>query len=375
MEEHLPRFVQGFLTELTGKAGPNQQERFRHTTKSRILLSLGQFAVGIVGGGLLVHAGGLAWLLTPVALVLTAGAARAFQTTYLHHASHGNLCRTRRGNDLLGEAVSVLAWLAPLAVYREEHKRHHHQLATGADPDLKLVLKLLRFRPGLSRRQYWQHLSGLLATPRFHLAMTLVRLKANLIDARGWRLLASWAQLLGLVGAVTRTGLWGEILVAYVVPITVIFDVGAVLQALSEHTWVRTGQGRDPERVVWSRLTRNRFFGELPPEPGSSSLPWIRWWFRMLTVHGFFRILVVPLDLAVHQWHHVRPQDTNWPRSAFAYRDGRGPGSASDQYSVEVWGLLTVLNLTFDYLGIVPLEADLADANSYGFIDPNLLEM
>ena len=174
--ECLPHWLQGFLTELTGKAGPHQEETFRHTTASRLSMTLAQFSTGVVGGGFLVHAGGPAWLLVPVAQLMTAGAVRAFQTTYLHQGSHGNLLPDKRRNNFLAETTSVLGWLAPLEVYREEHGRHHGGLATAVDPDLQLILKLLRFRTGRTLREYWKHLWRLLISPRLHLSLTLTRL-------------------------------------------------------------------------------------------------------------------------------------------------------------------------------------------------------
>jgi fatty acid desaturase len=372
--ERLPHCLQRFLTELTGKAGPHQEETFRHTTASRLSLTLAQFAVGGVGGGLLMHAGGHALQLVPAAQLMTVGAVRAFQTTYLHQGSHGNLVKKQAWNDFLAEMTSVLGWLAPLAVYREEHGRHHGGLATAIDPDLQLLLRM-GIKPGRTRQESWKHFRWLLASPRFHISMTLTRMEANLVSARRWRRVSAWVQGLGLLGLAGSTGLWLEFLMAYVMPMTVLCTIGAILQTLSEHMRVHTGQGRDPKRVVWSRLTRNRYSGEIPSDERAGWPAWARWWLRMILIHGTFRVWVVPLDLAVHHWHHARPGDSSWPRVAFAYRDGRGAGSASDDSGLEVWGLIEAINLTFDHLALVPPDADLGDPNSYGFIDPDLLGM
>ena len=84
--------------------------------------------------------------------------------------------------------------------------------------------------------------------------------------------------------------------------------------------------------------------------------------------------LIVPLDLANHAWHHSRPTNRNWPRSAFARRkDESRPGSGTPY--LEVWGLANALNLTFDHLSLVPPDADLGKPESYGWIDPDLMAM
>ena len=171
------------------------------------------------------------------------------------------------------------------------------------------------------------------------------------------------------------TGLWPEFLVAYVIPMTILFTIGAVLQTLSEHTWVHIGLGRDPKRLVWSRLTQQPLLRRDGAGRRHGWLAWARWWSRMLLIHALLRIWVVPLDLAEHNWHHARPTDPSWPRAAFAYRDGRGPGSAADGSALEVWGLAEALNLTFEHLALVPPDANLGEPSTYEFIDPDLLGM
>jgi hypothetical protein len=278
-------------------------------------------------------------------------------------------------NDILGELVSVLGWLAPLAQYAADHRLHHNRLATADDPDMRLIQKLLRIVAGLTQPKYWAHLWRLLVSPKLNLAMTMTRLRADLITATGWRRLASWAYGLGLLAFVAITGLWLEFAVAYILPVGIMFTMGAVLQTLSEHTWVHTGQGRDPKRRVWARLTRNRFFGEMPPDDGAGWLAWTKWWVRMLFIHAPLRAWICPVDLTDHARHHAQPNDRNWPRSAFARRyDEAGAEAAGTPYQ-EVWGLANALNLTFDHFALVPPDADLGKPESYGWIDPELLGM
>ena len=235
-----------------------------------------------------------------------------------------------------------------------------------------MILKLFRFLTGLTRRSIWPHLWRILVSPKLHLAMTLDSVTLNLITASLRRRLASWAYGLGLLAFVATTGLWPEFLIAYVLPVGILFTMGAVLQTVSEHTWVHTGQGRDPKRQIWSRLTRNRFFGEMPPESGEGWFAWAK--------------LVGPDAVHTRTSEDLgRPPGPHGSCAAShatersqlaAYRlrssrCGSLRGCARHAISRGV-GLANALSLTFDHLALVPPEADLGEPSSDGWIDPDL---
>ncbi|RPI86344.1 MAG: hypothetical protein EHM42_06075 [Planctomycetaceae bacterium] len=241
------------------------------------------------------------------------------------------------------------------------------------DPDLLLLLRL-GFVPGMTRGEYWRHMLRLLFSPRFQAQMTLTRLHANLVEARGVRLAAAWIWLLALL-ALAASGWWLELLLAYLLPVFVFGNMAALLQLLSEHTYVHLGQGRDSRRLIWSRLTHARFFGEALPAPGASLWRFIGFWLRMFFWHLPLRIWVVPGDLSNHDWHHVEPGDARWTQAAYARRDAARTAAETGVPYLEVWGLTNALDLTFRHLAAVPKGADLGEPESYGWIDPDLLSM
>ena len=371
----LPRALQPILTILTGKAALAQRETFRFSAVGLWTISLLIFVVGVCGAMTAIPQGGLVLASLPLFWLLATSSSRAGQTTFMHHGAHGTVSKNRYLNDLLAETMSVIFWLVPLGRYRRDHRDHHAFLATGGDPDLYETAEDQGFLPGWKPDEYWRHLSWRLVSPQFYVKGILTRLHANLIEVTGSRRAASWAFGFSMLVTVSYTGTWIEWLVAYVFPVVVLFQAAGLVQLISEHTYVHVGRGRDPKRLVWTRLTIDRFFGEMPPESGAALSAWARWWFRMLFVHFPARLLFVPLDLPSHSWHHANPLSFDWVRAPFARREYAERTVVAAAPLPEVWGLGNALSRTFDHLAVVPPDADLRRPESYGWLDPKLLYM
>jgi hypothetical protein len=275
----------------------------------------------------------------------------------------------------VAETASVLGWLQTLEDYRRDHRNHHGALATKVDPDLEFVKNKLGFVPGLTRSQYWEHLWRTLFSPMFHLRLTATRLHANLVAATGLRRVASWSYLVVLLGTTAYFGAWITFAVAYALPVIVMHNMAAFLQTISEHVWVRLGQGRDPKRVIVRRLTYERYFADPLPEVGAGWSAWLKWSGRLILIHAPLRYWIVPLDLAYHAVHHADPTGFDWARGPFALQEISEQiekSGISDQF---VFGLGAAIDLTFAHLELLPRDADLGEPTSYGFIDPDLLSM
>lgn len=366
-----PRLFQGPITSLTGKAARHQKPLWESTSAEVWLFFVMQWLVGLAGALAIASHGGSALWLLPVFWLLMTGALRAFQTTLLHHGSHGTLARSPWLNALLAEAVSVLGMLIPLGLYRREHLEHHRALALIDDPDLRLLVSL-GFRPGMSVRQAWWHLGRLLFDPRMHARLFLSRLTAGLLAESLPRRLAGWGWLLLLVWLIA--GGWGwTLLLAYGLP-QLFFQQAGILQLVSEHTYVYLGWGRDSRRLMLSRLTYNRYFGAKVPEVGAGLAAWV--WFVIANLgHLVARIMVVPSDLANHSVHHFRASDRRWPMAAYLQRDGVEAEAARGTPVCEVWGLVAAIDNTLRHLAAVPADAELGHPEAYGFIDPDLAMM
>ena len=366
-----PRLFQGLLTSFTGKAARHQKPLWQSTPPEVWLFFVLQWLVGLAGALAAISSGGTALWLLPVFWLLMTGAHRAFQTTLLHHGSHGTLARPAWLNALLAEAVSVVGMLIPLDLYRREHLEHHRALALFDDPDLRLLVSL-GFRPGMSVRQAWFHLAWLLFDPRLHARMFLSRLTAGLCAESLPRRAAGWGWLLLLVLLIA--GGWGwPLLLAYGLP-QLFFQQAGLLQLVSEHTYVYLGWGRDSRRLMLSRLTYNRYFGEPVPAVGAGVWAWV--WFAIANVgHLIARIGVVPGDLANHAVHHFRASDRRWPMAAYLQRDVLEAEAARGTPVCEVWGLAAAIDNTLQHLAAMPADGTLGDPDTYGFIDPDLAMM
>jgi hypothetical protein len=178
-----------------------------------------------------------------------------------------------------------------------------------------------------------------------------------------------------LVGFVAWSGLWLEFLIAYVVPVIVMHNMAAVLQTVSEHTWVYLGYGHDPRKRVMGRLTWERYFGERPPGNGSGMKADVIWWAKMIFIHWPLRAWVVPLGLTSHALHHLLPTEFDWARAPFARREMQALMEREGIAHQEVWGLKQALELTFDHLSLLPPKALLGEPEQYRWIDPELLQM
>lgn len=303
----LPRFLQPFLTWLTGLPLPGEAPLFRWTWEGRIASAVAVLILGLWFGMVGWEHSGAAWLLLPSWLLVT-GAARWFYIVAGHYAAHGRLTGSPRGDRFVAEFFSTLMLTIPFDAYHRDHTLYHHskRLGTTEDPDVQFLLKH-GFGPGRSFARLWKRLVSTIVSPRYHASYLLERLRQNLVLAPPWRRLAAWTWLLAMPTMVALSGntlLW---LVIWVLPTNVGFQASALLQYLSEHRWLdSTPSGR----TRLARLTFGRFLGD--PYPASELshfrrlLTRLRWWFRLLLLHLPARLAVLVGDLPQHDFHHRR---------------------------------------------------------------------
>ena len=354
-------WAQPALTWLTGKALDDQEPMIRWCPTSRVTATVSQLAFGISGTWYATTHYDY-WLLVPLGWLLTTGAARSLMDTLVHQASHGRLFSLApRANDVVGDLLSILAFGRSLDQYRREHLVHHSALATTKDEDIK-ALESLGFKPGLSRRRYWSKLLQLTVSPIFHVKAFSDRLKSNLVVAPTYRKFAGVAFWGTVLVTVTAGGFWLPFLVSVVVPLIFGVHISSLLSALSEHRWIRVGEGRDSKRVVLARLTSGRFLGKAFPQRCiTSKLLWIAhtpvWWVT--------KVAVWPSDSAGHDAHHLSPGKDRWWEPAYSRRDFLRMNEPGSQLLTEIWGLKQAIDATFALMASLPKSAKLGDVSSY----------
>lgn len=359
MADRLPAFLQPLLTWLTSKALPGQQPLFRHTPRTQILTGFGMLVSGLLLSTLLVKAGGLALLLLLFPWILLVAGARYLQTNILHQASHSRLTGNPRLDRWLGDLISITVLIPSFAQYKAAHMPHHTPgtFATIEDSDFRFFRKL-GFEPSLAMPLLWRRFWLALFGPSAHLTYLRVRLRSNLVKAGLLHAAATVFFHVGLAFALVHFAGWSAYLLAWLLPITVLFQISAILQYLTEHRWLLVRRPEESMMVYLNQLTIARFTGERPPQASAGSLPgllrWAGWWFRMLTYHLFARTFIVQGPLGVHDFHHREPLNGNWPESVYERQrqiDSGNPRFADYQ---GVWGFHLALMASLQAISDFP---------------------
>jgi fatty acid desaturase len=356
----LPGLVQPLLTALTGRPLPDEKPLVRWSGTARAASVLLLFALSIAGTAVLISGPAWGWLFLPLTVLLTAGAARAIQIGIVHHASHKNLTGIKWLDRLIGEVSSASVFILSLREYARLHPKHHGQTATKDDPDFQFVVGF-GFRPGMTQSALWQHLWRTLFGWQFHAAYALSRIRSNFVTATWPRRLLSIFFAGGLLSGAAATGMWLELVVAYVLPVGVLFQIAGLLQTLTEHQWVWVASEVKTRKALMGELTFGRYCGEPMPDLVWSNWRALTYWaLRMLVVHWVVRVLVLQLDLPNHPFHHRFPQG-DWANATFAQRDDELSGEGAWGPYREAWGLQDAIAHNFRLLASLPPDAQPGD--------------
>ncbi|WP_265291722.1 fatty acid desaturase [Streptomyces sp. SHP 1-2] len=351
----LPRVFALPLTLLTGR--PHAGQRPVHYTPTRHLLNAAtSVACGLALSGTALRAAGWALLLLLPGWAMTLHGARNLRMMIYHQCAHQNMWRRRRADTALGRALAALLLVQDFGRYSAEHVGDHHALhhMTRRDPTVQAILVSLELRPGMSRRRMWRRVLGKTVSPWFHTRFLLARIRSYFSFAStGWRL-ASLTGLAVVAALATWLHLWLFVLLAWVLPMTVLFQISNVLRLCVKHTFPAPGQTVRRGKPYFASLTNAIFIGEAAPPPGLPPLrrwaAWTRWWTRMLLIHFPSRYLVLTGDTVVHDFHHRHPMTKDWANYLFGREEDHRRGSPGWPGYHEVWGLVAAIDLVFDSL-------------------------
>ena len=157
-----------------------------------------------------------------------------------------------------------------------------------------------------------------------------------------------------LISFVAITGIWLEFFIAWFLPVTVFYQISALLQFLSEHRWLRTRRNDETKKEHLAKLTAARFFGE--PYPAYSNVfAKLLWCARMIFWHAPCRLFVCPGTLPVHDAHHRHAGTTEWANLIFVrQRDVDAGCSKWETPYMEVWGMREALDKSFEHFASLP---------------------
>lgn len=356
----LPSWLQPVITEITGKALPNEKPWFPWTRGGRFAAVLAEWATGVGAGITFASLGGIGYALLPVTALMTVAASRALQTgPGVHHAAHDNLFPSQQANNLAGGLASILAWVSPLELYREDHKVHHNRPAAQDDEDLRFLIDIAGLQPGLPVEEYWRRFWRTLVSPRFHGRYLAARFRSQLINAPMKHRVAAWAWVIAVALLLLVASNPLAILLGYLIPVLLLQQMAAWVGMLGLHTWTRVDDGTRTRREMTAALTHARFFGEPTPSDELRGLrrwtAWTGWGLRLATWHLAIRMAFVQADLPSHDYHHDWPAG-DWANHAYARRDAIASGQRSTPLYTEVWGLRAAIQATFESLAALPPE-------------------
>jgi fatty acid desaturase len=157
--------------------------------------------------------------------------------TLMHEYAHQQLSRRRTGiNDLVGDVFTALPFFITIHGFRRNHLAHHRHVCTDQDPNWVSSLEKPRFHFPKTRAAFaievLKHGLG---------RYTLVELKGYTVDAgmstglpRATRIRAAACAIV-LAGMATYFGLWGILLLYWIVPLATFLMAILYVRDVGEH--------------------------------------------------------------------------------------------------------------------------------------------
>lgn len=361
-------WTQRTWTLFTGKPLPHQRPLWNLSPALAMVLDLGLATVVCW-----LHLSMLAaddphmatYWLTPVFALYLTGRLRKAQVVYGHHAIHGTLFRQHsQANALAARLLTIAALAQNDAEYKREHLDHHRRtiFTTLSDADASL-LYTFGLRPGLPFNTLRRSLLITLISPRYHLWFLRARLLSNLRRPPQERALTlAWLTVVCVI-VPTHFGVAAAALALWL-PLTVLYQMSALLQFVTEHVWL-VGEAPGADARAYLERCHGRFCGERVPGTGgtlSSASAWMTWWCRTLFVHLPTRMAVLVGDLPAHDWHHLVAalghSANHWPQAIYERQRAIDCGHTTGMETRELWGMNAMVRHVLSSMSRAPALSD-----------------
>lgn len=341
-----PKWSQPFWTFVTGKPATGEQPVFAPGGWSYLVISLAFFFGGLAASGaLLMQGSGVMLALLVASIGSTLYGSRLLILTIAHQCAHLRFCRGKRLNRYVHDFLSTVICSQNFESYRYDHFQVHHGLhtfGTFQDPVL-IFIRQLGFTEECSRAQLWRRLVLICISPTFHGRYLYNRLRSNLGAERLTRRALSvlwWSAVVGLL--VTQPALRLPIVVGYLFPVLLLYNISSFLELICEHVWMQPLHAPSPRQRT-TQLIWGRFCGDAVPS-GKGVGAWLRWGARMVFYHLPCRMFVLTGDAPQHDFHHIVPNGWNWTTSAYERQQTILAKKMEDR---EVWGLFAAIDIVF----------------------------
>lgn len=360
----LPRWLQPFITVITGKPLPNEPScaYLAPSPVTNFFLTM-IVLTGMMGGNLYLLAHTLMWgaFALPFTWVICTGLVRKIQVVFAHHCVHHTFIRGNpAANELMLNVLTTIALVQHGAEYRRDHLAHHSRalFTTKDDADAALLFSM-GFVPGKTKSSLWRRLFVSLLSPRLHWIFLVSRFRSNFIRRPlVWRFISlAWAASI-TVGLSMMTTWWHVALVVWL-PLFILYSVSALLQFITEHAWMITEKSPTGLEAYADRCW-GRFFGDPCPATGAHGLEyagqWVKWAAKLIFIHAPVRFGCFVGDLPAHDWHHLcgfkKSDPATWPVALFSRQTMIDTGNGLGMEDRELWGLGSMLNHVFTLLEV-----------------------
>ncbi len=364
MAERLPQWLQPFLTWLTAKPCPGETPKTRTGSgyvRSALLWTLGGCAVSIQSFTCFFSDQYMFWVLLAAGMTATSCGLGLFQVVIFHHCSHGTVFKNRDWNRHIGRFISSILLFKHFDLYQRTHMVHHsaNKLFTVEDEFTDFVMDTCGLAPSLEKRRLWRRILIDLLSPKFHATFLWRRICVSLNSHDRYHNLRGLGFYILLLAFAWWSGLLGAVLIAWVIPVTVLLQIATVFRILCEHRFpsIELIERRGKEFVCLA--TAAVFPGAQPPATSAATARgfalWIMWWGNMLTVQLFVRLFVLVGDAPCHDFHHRRPAAKRWTNYIHARQadvDAGCPGFPVNY--IETWGLFRAIDENLEAMSKTP---------------------
>lgn len=348
------KFFQHLMTVMTGKALPGQASVMKLKELSDFALQIPLLAASIAATVGCITIGIPSAAVIP--MIVITGRIRYMQVVVGHNAVHRHVFKTKKANDALIDAISGVFCVASSKDYPPEHLDHHkpEYFSSSKDGDAAF-LKLLGFGSGMSREYYWKLLLKTVFSPKFH----AIFLKARFRSMWGGGLLNRACFGLSMSGLAWFAITFGfaTAALALVIPGTVLYNISALLQFLSEHEWHPDDDPKRLSRDEVAHRSHGRFCGEAYPTYGGF-FEKAKWAFKMTCVHLPTRLGVLVGDLNAHDYHHLGAGRIPSTELIFAREQAIQDGDPHGMATREYWGIFTAIDAIFISLSKQRIQKD-----------------
>lgn len=354
-----PKYLQPFLSWLTGKPLPDQKPLFVLGAAFHFLTPM----LMVVGGSIslfwMLHYKNVNFYITiPIVWLMMLSGARKLALTVRHQCVHHEFSGIKKLDILLAEIATTVLCAQDAKTYQRDHARLHHKLgllAGPGDPHVK-VLSKYGFKPGLAKNVLRTHLLKTLFSLRFHLRYTYDRIRYNFTIPSRQRIMASvafWAIFIMLMHYFHFSFL--DFMIAYGVPLIILYNMSALLEILSEHPYAPSSTALENEGDVSNNYIEKTWAimcGSPLPRSNLSLfqklIQWPIWFFKMLG-HFIIRCTILCGDLSAHDLHHLKPGKYDWRISIYERQKEieKHKHQTVSPYR-DVWGFFNAIRLVLE---------------------------